>query len=168
MYFIDEHGEDYRTGQIIAQISDGYYLAQFDCTHDNVPPPPLEVLSSADFNKVCDNRGSRHWQFFADVETRKRWITWLTNPIRQRTRRARSCISSPSQINRREVGYRAFHGPRQILRVRRTLGSRTIARTLDETSVRWAAILGKAQSILLEGRASEANGNLLHRRPLRI
>ena len=32
MYFIDEHGEDYRTGQIIAQISDGYYLAQFDCS----------------------------------------------------------------------------------------------------------------------------------------
>ena len=30
VYFIDEHGEDYRTGQIIAQISDGYYLAQFD------------------------------------------------------------------------------------------------------------------------------------------
>jgi hypothetical protein len=30
MYFIDEHGEDYRTGQIIAQISDGYYLAQFE------------------------------------------------------------------------------------------------------------------------------------------
>jgi hypothetical protein len=27
-YFIDEHGENYRTGQIIAQISDGYYLAQ--------------------------------------------------------------------------------------------------------------------------------------------
>jgi len=26
MYFIDEHGEDHRTGQIIAQISDGYYL----------------------------------------------------------------------------------------------------------------------------------------------
>ncbi len=70
MYFIDEHGEDYRTGQIVAQISDGYYLAQFDCMHDNAPPPPLEVLSSADFNKVCDNCGSRHWQFFADVETR--------------------------------------------------------------------------------------------------
>ena len=69
MYFIDEHGEDYRTGQIIAQISAGYYLAQFDCTHDNDPPPPLEVLSSADFNKVCDNCGSRHWQFFADVDT---------------------------------------------------------------------------------------------------
>ena len=29
MYFIDEHGEDYRTGQIIAQINDGYYLKQF-------------------------------------------------------------------------------------------------------------------------------------------
>ena len=25
MYFIDEHGEDYRTGQIIAQISDGIF-----------------------------------------------------------------------------------------------------------------------------------------------
>ena len=24
MYFINEHGEDYRTGQIIAQIDDGY------------------------------------------------------------------------------------------------------------------------------------------------
>ena len=64
MYFIDEHGEGYRTGQIIAQITDGYYLAQFDCTDDNVPPAPLEVLSAADFNKVCDNCGSRHWQFF--------------------------------------------------------------------------------------------------------
>jgi hypothetical protein len=31
------------------------------------------------------------------------------------------------------------------------------ARTLDETSVRWAALLGKARSILLEGRASQAN-----------
>jgi hypothetical protein len=41
MYFIDEHGEDYRTGQIIAQISDGYYLAQFDCTDDNVPASPV-------------------------------------------------------------------------------------------------------------------------------
>ena len=80
MYFIDEHGEDSRTGQIIAQISDGYYLAQFDCMRDNAPPPPLEVLSSADFNNVCDNCGSRHWQFFADVETRKRWFTWLTTP----------------------------------------------------------------------------------------
>ena len=80
MYFIDEHDKNYRTGQIIAQISEGYYLAQFDCTHDNDPPPPLEVLSSADFNKVCDNCGSRHWQFFADVEARKRWITWLTTP----------------------------------------------------------------------------------------
>jgi hypothetical protein len=39
MYFIDEHGEDYRTGQIIAQISEGYYLAQFDYADDNVPPP---------------------------------------------------------------------------------------------------------------------------------
>src|SRR6516164_11188842 len=48
-----------------------WVLAQFDCTHDNVPPPPMEVLSSADFNKVCDNCGSRHLQFFADVETRK-------------------------------------------------------------------------------------------------
>jgi len=67
MYFIDEHGDDYRTGQIIAQISDGYYLAQF-------------VLSSADFNKVCDNCGSRNWQFFSDVETRKRWIAWLNTP----------------------------------------------------------------------------------------
>jgi hypothetical protein len=47
MYFIDEHGEDYRTGQIIAQISNGCYLAQFDCTDDNVPPAPLEVLSAA-------------------------------------------------------------------------------------------------------------------------
>ena len=59
MYFIDEHGEDYRTGQIIAQISDGYYLAQFDCTHDNDPPPPLEVLSAADFNKVSPNQINR-------------------------------------------------------------------------------------------------------------
>jgi hypothetical protein len=80
MYFIDVHGEDYQSGQIIAQISDGYYLAQFDCRDDSVPPTPLEVLSAADFNKVCDNCGSRHWQFFPDAKTRRRWITWLTTP----------------------------------------------------------------------------------------
>jgi hypothetical protein len=68
MYFIDEHGEDYRTGQIIAQISDGHYLA------------PLEVLSAADFSEVCDNCGSRHWQFFPDVKARQRWVTSLTSP----------------------------------------------------------------------------------------
>ncbi len=54
-YFIDEEG--YETGQIIAEISDGYYLAQFDCVERNAPPPRLEVLSSVDFNKVCDSCG---------------------------------------------------------------------------------------------------------------
>jgi hypothetical protein len=39
MYFIDEHGEEYRTGQIVAQISDGYYLAEFDGTDDKSRTP---------------------------------------------------------------------------------------------------------------------------------
>jgi hypothetical protein len=39
-----------------------------------------EHRSAADFNKVCDNCGSRHWQFFPDLKTRQRWITWLTTP----------------------------------------------------------------------------------------
>jgi len=39
LYFIDEEG--YETGQIIAEISDGYYLAQFDCVERNAPPPRL-------------------------------------------------------------------------------------------------------------------------------
>ena len=78
LYFIDEEG--YETGQIIAEISDGYYLAQFDCVEKNAPPPRLEVLSSVDFNKVCDSCGQRHWRFFANVESRQRWITWLNSP----------------------------------------------------------------------------------------
>ena len=52
LYFVDE--ERYETGQIIAQISDGYYLAQFDCIEKGAPPPRLEVLSSVEFNKLCD------------------------------------------------------------------------------------------------------------------
>ena len=39
LYFIDEEGEE--TGQIIAQISDGYYLAQFDSIREGAPPPPI-------------------------------------------------------------------------------------------------------------------------------
>ena len=78
LYFVDEEGSE--TGQIIAQISDGYYLAQFDCVQKNAPPPRLEVLSSADFNRVCDSCGARQWRFFADVESRKKWISWLNTP----------------------------------------------------------------------------------------
>ena len=58
LYFIDE--ERGETGQIIAQISDGYYLAQFDSIEKGAPPPRLEVLSSVEFNKLCDSCGSRH------------------------------------------------------------------------------------------------------------
>jgi hypothetical protein len=39
--FIDE--ERYETGHIIAQISDGYYLAKFDCIEKGAPPPRLEA-----------------------------------------------------------------------------------------------------------------------------
>ena len=78
LYFVDEEGSE--TGQIIAEMTDGYYLAQFDTIEKKAPPPRLEVLSSADFNKVCDSCGSRHWRFFADAESRKQWITWLNKP----------------------------------------------------------------------------------------
>ena len=78
LYFIDEERDE--TGQIIAQISDGYYLAQFDCIEKGAPPPRLEVLSSVEFNKLCDSCGSRHWRFLADVESRKRWTIWLNTP----------------------------------------------------------------------------------------
>ena len=37
LYFIDE--ERGETGQIIAQISDGYYLAQYDSIEKGAPPP---------------------------------------------------------------------------------------------------------------------------------
>ena len=51
LYFVDEKGSE--TGQIIAQISDGYYLAQFDCIQKNARHPdwkscpPLTLTGSA-------------------------------------------------------------------------------------------------------------------------
>jgi hypothetical protein len=45
-----------------------------------IAPPRLEVLSSVEFNKLCDSCGSRHWRFFADVESRKWWMIWLNTP----------------------------------------------------------------------------------------
>jgi hypothetical protein len=69
LYFIDE--ERYETGQIIAEISDGYFLAQFDCIEKGAPPPRLEVLSSVEFNKLCDSCGSRHWRFFAMLKVER-------------------------------------------------------------------------------------------------
>ena len=47
---------------------------------DGLMPHFTAAPPSKNIQKVCDNCGSRHWQFFADVETRKRWITWLTTP----------------------------------------------------------------------------------------
>ena len=45
LYFMERD----ETGQIIAQISDGYYLAQFDSIEKGAPPPRLGVLSSVEF-----------------------------------------------------------------------------------------------------------------------
>ncbi len=101
LYFIDE--ERYETGQIVAQISDGYYLAQFDCIEKGAPPPRLEVLSSVEFNKLCDSCGSRHWRFFADVESRKSWMVWLNRPDPANDKMGKVCTSNPSQSNRRET-----------------------------------------------------------------
>jgi hypothetical protein len=51
LYFVDEGGSE--TGRIIAQVSDGYYLVQFDCiqrTHRHPDwkscPPPILIRAA--------------------------------------------------------------------------------------------------------------------------
>jgi hypothetical protein len=78
LYFVDEGG--FETGQIIAQIGDGYYLVQFDCIQKNSPPARLEVLSSADLNTSSGCCGARRWLLFPDVKSRKKSISWLNTP----------------------------------------------------------------------------------------
>ena len=83
MYFIDEHGEDYRTGQIVAQISASVMaiiwpssMAQTITSrqpHWKCCPPPTSTRSATIVAHAIGN-------FFPDVKTRQRWITWLTTP----------------------------------------------------------------------------------------
>ena len=70
------------TKQVIAEISDGYYLAQFDCIEKGAPPPRLEVVSSVEFNKLCDSCGSRHRRFFANVLKVKKELDGLVEYAR--------------------------------------------------------------------------------------
>ena len=97
LYFMDE--ERYETGQIIAQISDGYYLAHFIASR-RAPRHPDWSLISVEFDKLCDSCGSRHWQFFADVESRKRWMIWLNTPDPANDKMGKVVHLNPSQSNR--------------------------------------------------------------------
>jgi hypothetical protein len=96
----------------------GYYLAQFDCTDDNVPPPPLEVLSSADFNKICDNCGSRHWQFFAGVEAWQTWITWLNTPDPAKEKMGKVVHLKPKPDQPKQATFRWLGDEAQTRRLR--------------------------------------------------
>lgn len=76
MYFIVLKNDQFRTGQIIAQIGEGYFLIQYDNVHE--PALPLTVKSAADFTKRS-NGCFLDWQFFADVESREKWMASVRN-----------------------------------------------------------------------------------------
>jgi hypothetical protein len=75
-------GADGNAGQIIAQISDGYFLAQFEYLDDE--PLPLAVLSAADLCQLCDDCGGRHWLFFPDVKAREKWLNLVDTPVKEK------------------------------------------------------------------------------------
>ena len=78
LYFIDEEG--YETGQIIAEISDGYYLAQFDCVERKCAAAPIGSIILGRFQQSLRQLWSAAWRSFANVESRQKWITWLNSP----------------------------------------------------------------------------------------
>ena len=104
LYFVDEEGSE--TGQIIAEISDGYYLAQFDASRRKPRHPDWKCLSSADFNRVCDSCGERHWRFVPDVESQEE-VDHLVEYARSGKRQDGQ--SSASQTKARPTGVK----PRQ-------------------------------------------------------
>jgi len=82
MYFIsnDRDHESYRIGQVISQIGDHYLVRFSPHSEGPLPPSPLELVSTEVLTETCRKCGSAHWEFFTDVESRGRWITWLDTP----------------------------------------------------------------------------------------
>ena len=76
MYFITFKNKGLLIGQIVAQLSEGYFLIQYDNDiRGDIPALPLMVRSSANFHNNTNSSGYSDWQFFADVKGRK-WMAW--------------------------------------------------------------------------------------------
>ncbi len=69
--------ETFRTGEIIKQVSPGYYFVQFDAVGGDDMPEPMELVGEAEMASVCENCGERQWSFFPSREQLQKYVAWL-------------------------------------------------------------------------------------------
>ena len=81
--FVDD-GEHYRTGEIHAEPTPGYFLVRFDSVSPGEPTSPMELVGVSEMAAPHDGSRGRRWSFFTTRDDLDRWIAWAETPSEPR------------------------------------------------------------------------------------
>jgi hypothetical protein len=84
MFLIDDDGEGFRTGEIVAAVDSSHCLVQFDNMKESLPgaPPlmPLTLYAIEELSHGCGGCGQKNFSLFKSRADMNKWITWLDEP----------------------------------------------------------------------------------------
>jgi hypothetical protein len=83
MFFLRDGGEYYVTGEILAEVKDGFYLMKPDNMNGIPVSSPLEVVQIEDMTLMNDY-GIPAISLFSTREALDAWIAWIDTPSKPR------------------------------------------------------------------------------------
>jgi hypothetical protein len=72
-------GTTYRTGAVVARVSDDSFLVRFDNMGDVKAPTIMELFHTDEMAEYTTD-GLKRWRFFSDAEEYRKWFDWVDSP----------------------------------------------------------------------------------------
>lgn len=76
MFFMQDNGDRYSTGEIVAEVGAGVYLVRFDGQEVTLP---MELVSFPELLEIKSD-GLKAWTLFNTREELQAWDDWLNTP----------------------------------------------------------------------------------------
>jgi hypothetical protein len=82
--FVDETGESYRTGEIVASIDDHYYVVRFDDMSEKIPSKSTTLVCTHEMSSTHGDGEDefKSWSFFDTRADLQEFVDWLDAPAK--------------------------------------------------------------------------------------